>query len=146
MARTMLEQSTKVYRTVVKAEFLEDSVEKTWKYGDNYERITVRVHQKGDVITEVFGPYPNKAQNQNYSMLQGYRIVETGEKLYKRSDYPYMTDQQWNGSYYETATKRDYVQTVKFKVEHQELAPVFALQSSGALVMELDWVKYRERG
>ena len=143
MARTMLEKSTKVYRTVVRAEFLEDSVEKSWKYDKDYNRVTVPLHEKGDVITEVFGPYPNKAQNQNYSMLQGYRVVETGEKLYDRKNYPYMSDAQWNGSYYETATKRDYVQTVKFTVEHQELAPVFALRANGTLSLELDWVKYR---
>lgn len=142
MARTMTETSTGVYRTVVRTEFLEDSEEMTWKYDNDYNRVNVPVHKAGDVIVEVFGPYANKPQNQNYSQFTGYRREDTGEKLYKRSDYPYMTDSQWNGSYYESATKVNYVRTTKVTSERQTLAPVFALQPNGSLTMELDWVKY----
>lgn len=142
MARTMTETSTGVYRTVVRTEFLEDSKELTWEYDDNYNRASVPVYKIGDVIVEVFGPYANKAQSQNYSQLTGYREEDTGEKLYKRSDCPYMSDDRWKGSYYESATKVNYIRTTKVTVEKQTLAPVFALQPNGSLTMELDWVKY----
>lgn len=142
MARTMTETSTGVYRTVVRTEFLEDSKELTWEYDDNYNRVNVPVHKTGDVIVEVFGPYANKPQNQNYSQFSGYRREDTGEKLYKREDYAWMSDDRWKGSYYESATKMNYVPTTKVTTEKQTLAPVFALQPNGSLTMELDWVKY----
>lgn len=142
MARTMTETSTGVYRTVVRTEFLEDSKELTWKYDDNYNRVSVPVHKIGDVIVEVFGPYANKPQNANYSQFTGYRKEDTGEKLYERSQFQYMSDAAWNNSYYATATKVNYVPTTKVTTEKQTLAPVFALQPNGSLTMELDWVKY----
>jgi len=143
MARTMLELSTKVYRTVVRSEFLEDSDQKHSMYDKDFNWVKVPDRRKGDVVTEVFGPYPNKAQNQNYSMIQAFRIVDTGEKLYKRSDHPNISDQWWYGSHYETATRQDYIKIADVKVEHQELKPVFALNANGTLSLELDWVTYR---
>jgi hypothetical protein len=139
----MTETSTGIYRTVVRTEFLEDSKETYWTYeGDEYKRVEKPVHAAGSVMVEVFGPYANKAQNQNYSQLTGYRKEDTGEKLYERNQFQYMSDATWNSSYYTTATKVNYISTTKVTAEKQTLAPVFALQPNGSLTMELDWVKY----
>lgn len=127
---------------MVRTEFLEDSKEMTWAYDDDYNRVQRPVHRTGDVIVEVFGPYANKPQNQNYSQFLGYRKENTGEKLYKREDCTWMSDERWEKSYYATATKVNYIGTTNVTVEKQRLAPVFALQPNGSLTMELDWVKY----
>lgn len=145
MARTMTEANTGIYRTVVRHEWLEDSEEMTWKYGENYERVVVPLHVKGDTLTKVFGPYVTNAQNQNYSYVRCYRWEETDEPAYKREDYRWMTDEQWENSHYKTTMKRNHIQIAKTTVEYQKLTPVLALQPSGSLILELDWVKYDER-
>jgi hypothetical protein len=141
----MQEKSTGVYRTVVRTTFLEDSEETTWTYeGDSYpyKRVQVPVHKKGDVIVEIFGPYANKPQNQNYSTIPHYRVVDKGPR-YKREDYGYMTDDQWNKSWYSTYRDTEYVPITETKSERQELRAVFALLPSGAIVQDLDWVSYK---
>lgn len=143
MARTMDLTNVGIYRTVVKTEFLEDSEETCREWDVDSRSYSVVPYRKaGDTIVEVFGPYANKPQNQNYSQFTGYRKEDTGEKLYERSQFQYMSDAVWNNSHYATATKVNYINTTKVTVEKQTLAPVFALQPNGSLTMELDWVKY----
>lgn len=142
MARIMGEKSTGIYRTVVRTTYLEDSQELTWGYdGDShpYKRIEKPVHVKGDVVVEVFGPYANKPQNQNYSVIPHYRTVDNGPN-YKRENYGYMTDDQWARSWYSKSRSIDYIPVTRVETEKQELRPVLALLPSGALVQDLDWV------
>lgn len=132
MARTMTEQNTGIYRTVVRTEWLKDSFEMTWRYNSDYKQVTVPLHLKGDVITEIFGPYVTNAQNQNYSIIRIGRVEETEEV--------YPDDFYWAERRGKPVTT--YVRYANVTTEHQKLAPVFALQPNGSLTMELDWVKY----
>lgn len=133
MARTMEEKNTGIYRTVVRTEFLKDSKETYAKWDYNlHEYVVTPEHAKGDVITEIFGPYVTNAQNQNYSIIRTGGVEETEEV------YP-------DDFYWEERRGKPIVTYVRYAnvtTEHQKLAPVFALQPNGSLTMELDWVKY----
>lgn len=147
MARTMALTHTGIYRTVSRTTFLRDSLETTWEYDkfDNYTRKKIPVHKAGDVVVEVFGPYINKSQNQNYTQVRGGYYEDTDELVYDpkdRSKYTWVSDDEWSRSYANRKRQR-YVPVVRYDAEYQELKPVFSLNTNGTLSMELDWVKYR---
>jgi hypothetical protein len=121
MARNMPEGNVGIYRTVVKTTFLEDSQEKTSEWNrDTGKYEAVSAHKAGEVVTEIFGPYVSKSQNQNYSQYVGYRKVQEEGKPWP-----------------------DWIKVAEHEAHHQKLTPVLALQPSGALTLDLDWVDYR---
>jgi len=136
---------TGMYRTVVKTTFTTDSTTKhrVWNR-DTGEYDLVPVHKAGEVVTEVFGPYINSAQSQNYSMIGAGYFEDTDELRFKREDYAYFSDTKFEELYghRKDEKKERYVSTSTKHVQHQKLAPVFAFQQNGTLALDLDWVMY----
>ena len=127
MARKMSEQSTAVFRTVVKTTYLED-VPRTESWGQ------VDPGGKKDVTyVDIFGPYDDASRSRNYSMRGIHKEVSDG--VYPEKD-------QWGRPHWRAGKpKTKWEKTANQYVEHQVLTPVFAFQPNGTLKLELDWVK-----
>lgn len=132
MARSMSEKNTGIYRTVVKTTWVKDSKETYRSWNDGSYGEIVPHYKVGDTVTEVFGPYVSNAQNQNYSIIDTVKYEDLGEKY--PDDYGYAP--------YRGQPKSTRVVYAYQKTQSQRMEPVLALQPSGSLKLELDWVDY----